>query len=76
MKYLLNNPGKWRSQTAYELAPRGSVTPVGPHLLRRYSMKVLLDTCVWGGVQQALSAAGHDVVWTGDWQQDSTLAKG
>ena len=33
-------------------------------------MKVLLDTCVWGGVQQALSAAGHDVIWTGDWDED------
>ena len=33
-------------------------------------MKVLLDTCVWGGVRQALSAAGHDVLWTGDWDED------
>lgn len=33
-------------------------------------MKVLLDTCVWGGVRQALSDAGHDVVWTGDWDED------
>jgi predicted nuclease of predicted toxin-antitoxin system len=33
-------------------------------------MKVLLDTCVWGGVRNALSAAGHDVIWTGDWDED------
>ena len=33
-------------------------------------MKVLLDTCIWGGVRQALSDAGHDVVWTGDWDED------
>ena len=33
-------------------------------------MKILLDTCVWGGVVQELRAAGHDVVWAGDWQED------
>ena len=33
-------------------------------------MKVLLDSCVWGGVRQALSDAGHDVVWAGDWTTD------
>ena len=33
-------------------------------------MKILLDTCVWGGVAQELRAAGHEVVWTGDWQED------
>ena len=33
-------------------------------------MKVLLDTCVWGGVLQALEAAGHDVVWAGTWNKD------
>lgn len=33
-------------------------------------MKVLLDTCVWGGVRKALSDAGHDVVWAGDWTTD------
>lgn len=33
-------------------------------------MKVLLDSCVWGGVWRALSAAGHDVVWVGDWDRD------
>jgi predicted nuclease of predicted toxin-antitoxin system len=33
-------------------------------------MKVLLDTCVWGGVAQELRAAGHDVVWAGDWPED------
>ena len=33
-------------------------------------MKVLLDTCVAGGVRKALSDAGHDVVWAGDWSTD------
>lgn len=33
-------------------------------------MKILLDTCVWGGVREVLKAAGHDVVWTGEWEQD------
>jgi predicted nuclease of predicted toxin-antitoxin system len=33
-------------------------------------MKVLLDSCVWGGVRDALLAAGHGVVWTGDWAED------
>lgn len=33
-------------------------------------MKILLDTCVWGGVRADLEAAGHDVVWSGDWTED------
>ncbi len=33
-------------------------------------MRVLLDTCVWGGVSEALADAEHDVVWTGDWDSD------
>jgi len=33
-------------------------------------MKLLLDTCVWGGVRRELEAAGHDVVWVGDWTAD------
>ena len=33
-------------------------------------MKVLLDTCVWGGVPAELEAAGHDVIWTGNLAQD------
>jgi predicted nuclease of predicted toxin-antitoxin system len=33
-------------------------------------MKLLLDTCVWGGAKQALEALGHDVVWAGDWAVD------
>ncbi len=33
-------------------------------------MKVLLDTCVWGGARQDLEAAGHDVIWSGDWPSD------
>jgi len=33
-------------------------------------MRVLLDTCVWGGVGEALADVGYDVVWTGDWDED------
>lgn len=33
-------------------------------------MKLLLDTCIWGGCQTALSAAGYDVIWTGEWVED------
>lgn len=33
-------------------------------------MKLLLDTCVWGKARQELEAAGHDVIWTGEWAKD------
>ena len=33
-------------------------------------MKLLLDTCVWGGARTVLQSAGHDVVWTGAWAED------
>jgi len=33
-------------------------------------MKLLLDACVWGGALKDLVAAGHDVVWAGDWSED------
>lgn len=33
-------------------------------------MKVLLDTCVWGGVRLELQSAGLDVIWAGDWSED------
>lgn len=33
-------------------------------------MRVLLDTCVWGGACQELRAEGHDVIWAGEWPQD------
>jgi predicted nuclease of predicted toxin-antitoxin system len=33
-------------------------------------MKLLLDTCVWGGARQELTAAGHDVIWAGEWDED------
>src|SRR5262252_5266692 len=33
-------------------------------------VKVLLDSCVWGGAMVALRAAGHDVEWSGDWPED------
>ena len=33
-------------------------------------MKILLDTCVWGGALKELEASGYDVVWAGDWPED------
>jgi len=33
-------------------------------------VKVLLDTCVWGGAIKILQEQGHDVVWTGAWEID------
>lgn len=33
-------------------------------------MKLFLDTCVWGGVKSGLESAGHNVVWSGEWDQD------
>ena len=33
-------------------------------------MKFLLDSCVWGGAVERLRAAGHDVIWSGDWPVD------
>jgi predicted nuclease of predicted toxin-antitoxin system len=33
-------------------------------------MNLLLDSCVWGGAQAELVAAGHDVTWVGDWPGD------
>lgn len=33
-------------------------------------MKILLDSCVWGKARHELEAAGHDVVWSGDWPND------
>jgi len=29
-------------------------------------MRLLLDTCVWGGVCRELQAQGHDVIWAGE----------
>lgn len=33
-------------------------------------MKLLLDSCVWGGAVERLRAAGHDVVWSANWPAD------
>lgn len=33
-------------------------------------MKLLLDTCVSPRTRDALAAAGHDAIWTGDWTPD------
>ncbi len=33
-------------------------------------IKLLLDTCVWGGVSAQLQANGYDVIYAGDWLKD------
>jgi predicted nuclease of predicted toxin-antitoxin system len=33
-------------------------------------MRLLLDTCVWGGAVNEIRMAGHDVIWSGDWSED------
>ena len=33
-------------------------------------MKLLLDTCVWGGAVDEIKSAGHDTIWSGDWLED------
>ena len=33
-------------------------------------MRILIDTCIWAPAQSAIRAAGHDVIWTGDWDHD------
>ena len=33
-------------------------------------MKLLLDSCVWGGAKALLIAAGHDVDWVVDLAED------
>jgi len=33
-------------------------------------LKLLLDTCVSPRTRDALTAAGHDAIWTGDWDPD------
>lgn len=33
-------------------------------------MKILPDTCVWGGTCKQLELAGYDVIWTGNWTED------
>ncbi len=33
-------------------------------------MRLLLDTCVWGGALLPLRTAGHDVIWSGEWPED------
>jgi predicted nuclease of predicted toxin-antitoxin system len=33
-------------------------------------VKLLLDTCVWGGACLEIAASGHDVVWAGEWPED------
>lgn len=38
--------------------------------MARGTLKILLDTCVWGGVYQKLLELGYDVVWMGLWHSD------
>lgn len=33
-------------------------------------MRLLLDTCVWGGAKADLVSLGHDVTWCGEWPAD------
>jgi predicted nuclease of predicted toxin-antitoxin system len=33
-------------------------------------VKLLLDTCVWGGAVEPLQRAGHEVDWSGNWEVD------
>lgn len=33
-------------------------------------MKLLLDSCVWGGAAEELANAGHEVVYAGLWTED------
>jgi predicted nuclease of predicted toxin-antitoxin system len=33
-------------------------------------LRLLLDTCVWGGARDRIAAAGHDCEWVGDWPKD------
>jgi predicted nuclease of predicted toxin-antitoxin system len=34
-------------------------------------VKLLLDACVWGGAKKFLESRGHDVVWAGEWLEDT-----
>ena len=34
------------------------------------SARILLDSCVWGGAISPLQAFGHDVIRTGNWEED------
>lgn len=33
-------------------------------------MKLLLDSCVWGGALRELEEAEYDTVWSGNWAKD------
>jgi len=33
-------------------------------------VKLLLDTCVWGGARHELEQAGHEAIWAGEWPED------
>ena len=33
-------------------------------------MKILLDSCIWGGAKNDLNEAGFDTVWVGDFLKD------
>ena len=33
-------------------------------------MKLLLDSCVWGGARAELISSGHEAIWAGDWPSD------
>jgi predicted nuclease of predicted toxin-antitoxin system len=33
-------------------------------------VRLLLDTCVWGGARDRIADHGHDCIWVGDWPED------
>jgi predicted nuclease of predicted toxin-antitoxin system len=33
-------------------------------------VRLLIDTCVWGGARNAIVTAGHDAIWAADWPED------
>ena len=33
-------------------------------------MKILFDSCEWGGALAEIESAGHDTAWVGAWDRD------
>jgi hypothetical protein len=51
---------------AYVFASVGAVSQSIVRVIGGSGVKVLLDTCIWGGVRTTLEEAGHDVEWVGE----------
>jgi predicted nuclease of predicted toxin-antitoxin system len=58
-----NDPG----QNGRKLLP---ALGAGLHKDGESTVNILLDSCVWGGARAEIVAAGHDVIWAGDWTED------